>query len=274
MQMGTCRLCLTPGVALHESHYMPQGLHKIVQGGGPTATEIKGTVAMLSSRQAKTHLLCADCEKRFSKRGEDWIIDNCWRSPTGFRLLDALERSPTPWTSGGIRVYEARKVPGVDVDRIVYFAASVFWRGAAHAWNDSSEKAPGGGPVNIDFGTHLESLRRFLMDDGPFPHEMYLSTLIEDKRDANDNMHLVPPFMAFDQGYDVFRCFIPGVTFTLWIGENVAGEIKRTCTARAGLLVITSSLLLRETEIRARVRESEKKGKLAEISATKRRMTS
>jgi hypothetical protein len=273
MQIGTCRLCHTPNVELHKSHYMPQGLHKIVQDRGPTATEIKGTVAMLSSRQPNTPLLCADCEKRFSQRGEDWMIENCWRSPSQFRLLDTLERSHTPWTTGDIRVYEARRVPGVDVDKIVYFAASVFWRGAAHAWNDALEKAPGGGPVNIDFGAHLEPLRRFLMDDGPFPDDMYLSTWVEDKRDANDNMHLVPPFMAFDQGYDVFRCFIPGLTFTLWIGENVGGEIKRTCTARAGLLVITSSLLLREKEIRARVRESQRKGKLAETSATKKRET-
>jgi hypothetical protein len=249
---------------------MPQGLHKIVQDGGPTAIEIKGTVAMLSSRQANTPLLCTACEKRFFQRGEDWVIENCWRSPKEFRLLDALERSQTPWAAGDLRVYEGRRVPGVDVDQIVYFAASVFWRGAAHTWNDPRAKAPGGGPVNIDFGPHLEPLRRFLMDEGPFPHDMYLSTWVEDKRDADNNMHLVPPFMAFDEGYDVFRCFIPGLTFTLSIGQNVGGEIKRTCTARTGLLAVTSSLPLREKEIRARVRESERKGTLAAKSAKKK----
>ena len=207
MRTGTCRLCLTPNVALHKSHYMPQGLHKIVQDGGPTAIEIRGTVAMLSSRQANVPLLCAACEKRFFQRGEDWVIENCWRSTSEFRLLDNLEQSHTPWAAGDTRVYEGRKVPGVDIDHIVYFAASVFWRGAAHAWNDPREKAPGGGPVNIDFGPHLELLRRFLMDEAPFPRHMYLSTSVEDKRDADNNMHLVPPFMAFDEGCEIFRCF-------------------------------------------------------------------
>lgn len=270
MQNGTCRLCLTPNVALQNSHYMPQGLHKIVQDGGPTAIEIKGTVAMLSSRQANAPLLCATCEKRFFQRGEDWVIEHCWRSPNEFRLLDALERAHTPWATRDIRVHEARRVPGVDVDQIVYFAASVFWRGAAHAWNDPQEKSPGGGPVNIDFGQHLEPLRRFLRDEAPFPEHMYLSTSVEDKRDADNNMHLVPPFMAFDEGFDIFRCFIPGLTFTLWIGENVGGEIKRTCTVRTGLLVVTSSLPLREKEIRARGQESERKGKLARMPTKNR----
>jgi hypothetical protein len=267
MQTGKCSLCLAPNVALHKSHYMSQGLHKIVQDGGPTAIEIKGTVAMFSSRQANAPLLCTACEKRFSQRGEDWVIENCWRSPNEFRLLDTLEQWPTPWANGDTRVYEGRKVSGVDVDQIVYFAASVFWRGAVRRWNDPREKAPGGGLVNIDFGPHLELLRRFLMDAGPFPNGMYLSTWVENERDADNNMHLVPPFMAFDDGYEIFRCFIPGLTFSLWIGQNVGAEIKRTCTARTGILAITSSLPLREKEIRARVLESERKGTLAAPSA-------
>jgi hypothetical protein len=271
MKTGACRLCLTLDVPLHDSHYMPQGLHKIVQAGGPTAIEVKGTVSMFSSRQANAPLLCTACEKRFFQRGEDWVIDNCWRSPKKFRLLDALERSHTPWARGDLRVYETRKVPGVDVDRLVYFAASVFWRGAAHAWNDPRDKAPGGGPVNISFGRHLEPLRRFLMDEEPFPPHMYLSTWVEDKRDTDNNMHLVPPFMVFDEGYDIFRCFIPGLMFNLYIGENVGGEIKRTCTARTGLLVVTSSLFLREKEINARARESESRGKLAELLGKKKK---
>jgi hypothetical protein len=58
--------------------------------------------------------------------------------------------------------------------------------------------------------------------------------------------------------------------FMLYIGENVAGEVKRTCTARTGLLVVSSSLLLREKEINARARESESRGKLAKLLGKKK----
>lgn len=241
---------------------MPQGLHKIVQDYGPHAIEIKGMTAMISSRQANAPLLCTDCEQRFQQRGENRIIKNCWRSPQEFLLLDTLDQAQTPWATSEVRVYDGRNVPGVDVNKIVYFAASVFWRGAAHLWNDPRDKAPGGGPVNITFGEHLEPLRKFLMDEGPFPDLMYLSTWVENARDTRSNMHLVPPFMAFDQGHEIYRCFIPGLTFTLWIGADVGGAIKRTCTARTGLLTVTSSESLRNSEIDLRVRQSEKKGKL------------
>jgi len=193
------------------------------------------------------------------------VIENCWRSPREFPLLDLLEGTPTPHAKDDVRAYFGRSVPGVNVDQIVYFAASLFWRGGAHAWSGPKGQTNNAPPDRIYLGPYLEPLRIFLLGKGPFPAYMYLSAWLEFKRDERENRHVVPPFKAFDTGYHIFRMFIPGLAFTLSVGKGVGGEIQRTCTARSGLLVICPTEGLRNTEVRARVMESEMKGKLAAL---------
>ena len=42
-----------PGVELRNSHYMPAGIHRIVQDGTPHAIQIAGKIATLSSHHAR-----------------------------------------------------------------------------------------------------------------------------------------------------------------------------------------------------------------------------
>lgn len=247
---------------------MPAGIHRIVRDGAAQTIQIAGTTATLSSHEDRAHLLCSACELRFERHGEDWMLDNCWRSPADFPLLDLLERTATPHAKGDTRAYLGRTIPGVDVDRIVYFAASMFWRGGVHTWSAPKSKTNNAPPNRLRLGPYLEPLRVFLVGEAPFPEHMYLSTWVELKRDEDANRYAVPPFMAFDTGYHIFRFFIPGMVFTLWVGKTVSGEIQRTCTSRSGLLVLRPIDDLRDKEVRARVAESKRKGKLARLPKT------
>ena len=59
---------------------MPAGIYSIVRSGEhPEDHPVLMTkgAAVATSGQARADLLCAECEKRFDKGGEEWVIENC-----------------------------------------------------------------------------------------------------------------------------------------------------------------------------------------------------
>jgi hypothetical protein len=127
--VGDCGLCRTDGVELLDSHYVPRSLYKLIrdvrfQNPHPA---IGGGVSRISSHQASDYFLCADCEDRFSKRGETWVLGNCWRDEKTFKLRDALLASqPYPGSTQDTKIYLGAHIPGVDTDKLLYFGASIF----------------------------------------------------------------------------------------------------------------------------------------------------
>ncbi len=138
MPIGTCRLCQLQNVELRDSHFMSAGFYKIARDesrSNPNPVLVSEDVSMISSEQAKDYLLCAECEDRFNKGGEDWVLKNCWHNETEFPLRSALVASqPSPLSSPDFTIFEGAAVPGAEPDKLVYFAASIFWRAAAHDW--------------------------------------------------------------------------------------------------------------------------------------------
>ena len=74
MPLGKCALCLEAG-ELRDSHFLPAGFYRILREGAPTANPVfvNKMSAIMSSAQARAHLLCAECERRFNDGGEDWV---------------------------------------------------------------------------------------------------------------------------------------------------------------------------------------------------------
>ena len=71
--VGRCGLCRTDDVEFLDSHYVPRSLYKLIRDvrfQNPHPVLIGGGKSRISSRQASDYFLCADCEDRFSKRGE------------------------------------------------------------------------------------------------------------------------------------------------------------------------------------------------------------
>ena len=160
--MAACKLCRQEH-QLVESHFLPAAVYAQFRNEAePNPVVITKQVSQATSRQIKDFLLCAECEGRFSKFGETWVLGNMARAE-GFKLQHALLDVQPIAASETFACYSTVGVQGIDMDALVYFGMSIFWRASTHRWKNAS------GPMEgIDLGPFEESLRQFLLG-GPFP---------------------------------------------------------------------------------------------------------
>jgi hypothetical protein len=161
-----CRLCLQHR-ELKDSHLLPRSMYKLLRSPGtaePNPLFIGSEKVGTNSGQYRDRLLCGECEDRFSKLGETWVMGNCWREDEIFLIRDALRaHTPTEHIPGILTVYEAASVPSIKTAHILYFAASVFWRAAVHRW-----RIPGHPTVvETTLGSYEEVMRGFLLQQAP-----------------------------------------------------------------------------------------------------------
>src|SRR5271156_6072063 len=140
MPIGVCKLCLQTK-DLQNSHYMPKGAYKInrapaLKNASPVV--LSDEQLLQSTAQLSDYLLCPDCEQRFSRNGEAWVLNNVPRNyGEKFPILDALSAEVPLLMDGGTKLFSGAKVKSLDMEKVVYFAMSVFWRGAVHQWISS-----------------------------------------------------------------------------------------------------------------------------------------
>lgn len=83
---GTCALCGHFEI-LRNSHFLPAGFYRRMNMPGLITTHSVRT----TSRQTRAYILCVDCEHRFDKSGEDYVLKNAANWKTGvFPLLERL----------------------------------------------------------------------------------------------------------------------------------------------------------------------------------------
>jgi len=115
--IGTCKLCLIPGLELRGSHYIPKAVYRqlrdVTSSSNPNPWSIDKATSVQTSRQLSAPLLCETCEGRFSKFGEDWILRHFLKADGGFRLASILAvHKPSVHADGNAtRVYLAGDIP-------------------------------------------------------------------------------------------------------------------------------------------------------------------
>jgi hypothetical protein len=166
--LGKCKLCLREGVELRLSHYISAAVYRAIRGDdapglNPNLFHITKSGNFQSSKQDRTHLLCAECELRFSRGGEDWFFRHSLKKNGTFKLLDMLATGPASVYQQGVStiLYEANRFPTINADALVYFATSVFWRGSVHGWNDDRS-------VPVDLHGYADQFRRYLLGERSF----------------------------------------------------------------------------------------------------------
>ena len=85
--IGQCRLCLRSNVQLRDSHFLTAGIYRILRDENDANRNpwlLTGKTAVQTSRQLKARLLCGDCEQRFSKNGENWVLRHCLQRDGSF----------------------------------------------------------------------------------------------------------------------------------------------------------------------------------------------
>jgi hypothetical protein len=115
-------------------------------------------------------------------------------TPKGFKLLESLERSPDKsFLIEGETAYPGAEL-GLDMDRLAYFAISVFWRAGVHRW---PSKMTLNRTYSIELGDRcLAPMREFLMG-AEFPDGIALRITA-----AKD---------VFSQGYAYFPAITVGI---------------------------------------------------------------
>lgn len=226
MVTGTCRLCLREGQSLLLSHFVPAGAYRLVRDDdapNPNPVIVSTTVTIQSSQQARDHLLCADCEDRFNKRGEGWFFQNCWRSNQNFPISSALQASePSSESSSGFRVYRGADISSIDVDRLAYFGFSLFWRAAVHDWKLAADPPP----IRLRLGPYESSLRQYLVG-GQAPTNCSLIIAISARPSDPINQAVAFPYLAMKTNtYSKYKAVILGVTYLMFVGKKLPASVR------------------------------------------------
>jgi hypothetical protein len=192
-----------------------------------------------TTKQIHTYLLCDVCEERFNSYGERWVLQNCLK-PTGeFTLRDALRAAKpifkTP-TGGGY----PGDTPGVQMNQLVYFAASLFWRAAIYDWSQVNELGE-----KLNLGPYEEQLRTFLLGLNEFPKNACMIVYVADSADA------VASFPAGgrveDNNYHQYQCHIPGAMFFFLLGQLIPTDFQnQLCAVRSPRRIVFLTTQVRE----------------------------
>jgi hypothetical protein len=211
---------LADSVRLRKSHFFPAAAYKLIRAEtirtgfkNPNPVRMTDLAAVQTSEQYAAHLLCNDCEQRFHAKGENWVLQNCWRG-SEFRLLAILANAKPEIESSEVKGYYAAGIPDIDVAALAYFAASMFWRAAIHNWSGRHVEPP------IDFGPYTEELRKYLKGTGEFPKNCVLCvTLPTCDNDLTKMMR--NPYPVGMRGIHIYTMLFLGIGLSLFVGRQI-----------------------------------------------------
>jgi hypothetical protein len=237
MELGVCKLC-GKTKDLCDSHYVLAAVYKYSRAAelkNPNPVMLRGDSSKQGTIQARDYVFCQDCERLLNENGERWVsqvIPKDYGAP--FPLLEALKKAnPVTREPGRVRLSTVG-LHDVGIEKLLYFAASVFWRGAVHEWPD-----PEGVPVpTLDLGSdYVDGLNLYLRGKKPFPSELYVTVMLWP-------FQKVPPGLIFPDTYPNatwkrFWFYISGVGFVLDVEPGVPEDVKKYSTSGSAQRLIT-----------------------------------
>lgn len=226
MPVGVCKLCLQTR-ALQDSHYLPKGAYRVNRAlalNNPHPVVLSNDELLQSSAQLSDYLLCSECEQRFSRNGEAWVLANIPRDyGEKFPVLEALKGEASILEDGGTKAYAGAKVKFLDMEKIVYFALSVFWRGAVHVWESSlHSEAP-----DVHLCGYEEPIRQFLRGTSPLSEDVSLTVYVCPNGSVLNAM--LVPWDAHLPECSRYIFYLSGLGFVLHFADKLPPQFKATC---------------------------------------------
>ncbi|MFZ1007776.1 MAG: hypothetical protein WAN65_13120 [Candidatus Sulfotelmatobacter sp.] len=237
--IGQCKLCLRDA-ELQDSHFLSKGIYKILRENdaqNPNPFSITRGAVIQTSRQLKSHLLCRLCENLLNEGGEKWVLTNCLQNDRSFPLADALVPATPKLASPDreTKVYHAAEIPRINVSKLSYFAASIFWRGSIYPWNED-------GSVPVELGPFQERFRLFLLGEEEFPADSVLWVAVRSGRGSDKLTHV--PVLVRKDGLHSYKFPMPGLAFTLIVSKNIPSRYRDISLVQgAGNPIIATSVL-------------------------------
>jgi len=208
------------------SHLLPAGFYRLLRDPdkrNPHPIIVGQDTSIQTAAQVEGKLLCRVCEQRFNNKGERWVLQNCFRCAGEFKILDMLKtaKALSPLDDGAI--YAGAQILSVNVDALVYFAASVVWRAAARQWDfpDSRDQ--------LSLGPYREDFRLYLVGEAGFPKSAAVWVNVWT---SPVNLCVLPRTLSA-QGYRHHNFSVPGITFHVFVGQRIPLGARLACAARS-----------------------------------------
>jgi hypothetical protein len=165
------------------------------------------------------------------------MLAHCRRGENQFLLHNELLQTQAVLESPQGKYFELCEASSIRVDQLAYFAVSVFWRSAV--WPIIK-----GHPGPIALGkTYTDHLRRFLLDEEPFPPNVSLHVVLCTPAMAIGGMYSPGGGRTADERFHAYNFLVPGVLFVLAVGQRMPEYMRGMCLvgdARRPLFVVDS----------------------------------
>lgn len=156
-------------------------------------------------------LMCQACEIRFQPGGGNWVLAMRYGSDGSFPLRDLLQGATPIDSKGATSLFNARSISGIDVDRLLYLAASIFWRAGIAHWTTKFADAP-----KIDLRPEIMAkFAHYLLGNGAFPGETSLNVCVAPE--AQPERTMISPIKAQETPFVRYEPHIPGMMFELFV---------------------------------------------------------
>ena len=225
MPAGVCPLCQLEK-DLVDSHFLPAASYRPLHADGLDINEPMMMTAkrvIQSSRHITAHAFCSDCEDRFNRGGETWVLDKL-ATLTAFPLRDMVLASPPMYDEPDFKVFSCDTIQGFQTEKVVHLAMGIFWKAAARTWNIIDGPAP-----RVEPGPYQEPIRQFVYGTGPFPKDVCLVTYLDSS--APPLIAMTPPRRFKRDDFHLFAFYMNGMQCCLCVGKQAPIEFRQACMA-------------------------------------------
>jgi hypothetical protein len=189
---------------------------------------VNGELTQISD-QYRGYVFCSDCEHLLNKNGEKWVQNNIpCAHDSAFPMQDAIRLLTPIYIEDDLNVYNVSGEEAFDMEQLVYFGMSIFWRGAVHQWKSSAkQEAP-----KVELGVYQQPIRKFLLGMSPLPHDVVLLLFVWPFDDLKTIPGLCPVNPEESQpGCHAYCFFVPGLLFRLFFGEKIPDTVRALSAA-------------------------------------------
>jgi hypothetical protein len=222
MMIGACELCrkVRP---LQVSHFLPAGLYRLQREPGqtnPNPVLISRLISVQTAYQIKQPLLCAECEQRFSRNGEAYVLPRL-QNRDRFPLLDRLNLALPAYDSPRLQAFRGDAV-GFDTEKVAYFGLSILWRAAVRQWITLK-----GETTKVELAAAFkESLRRYLLGETPFPIDVVVVATVATDFGSRESCFV--PNRIKDNPMIAYGLMTKGLYFRVLFGDT-PDELRKIC---------------------------------------------
>lgn len=209
---------------------MPQSMYKAAgRAGEPFESDLiqvdhmRGT-AVRTSKQLKQKLLCASCEDKFSRLGEDYFARICFQGAGTFELRRELHGlTPDEIPSGRKMWLECSAESVLNTSAIKYFVVSILWRHSICSVSGFASQYKG-----MLGKKYEEQFRLFLVEEMNFPENVQILSYVDYNAERASMISHPSCEKCSVSGVSVrtHSFTVPGVRFRVLVGGGVE-RLKR-----------------------------------------------